>query len=136
MLRKLSIWMFLCVQDFKSCKNARLSFKFGMCVCYWILRRQYARVFDWKPLSHKFWCFTNNFRPLGKRKAKSLIGMVVVTCNIYTIGASDLPHPAHAQFFVWNKQHLCPLENREVQSLLGWLLWLSIYTQSMRERSN
>ena len=53
LFRKLSICMFFCVHHFKYHSRERVYFKFSMCVCYWILSRQYAQVFDQKLLSQK-----------------------------------------------------------------------------------
>ena len=73
MFRKLSICMFLCLQDFKSHTNARASFKLGMGVCYWIWSVQYSRVFDRKPFSHKFSSFTNNTSVLWERERRRVL---------------------------------------------------------------
>ena len=67
--------------------------------------------------------------PLVQREVKIILGIVVVTCDILKICTRDLPHPAPTQIFVWKKQHLCLLRNIEVQRVIGWLLWISIYTQ-------
>ena len=46
---------------------------------------------------------TKKFCLLVKREVKSIVGLVVATCNIYTTCVRDLPHPALAQVFVWHK---------------------------------
>ena len=46
---------------------------------------------------------TKKFCLLVKREVKSIVGLVVATCNIYTTCVRDLPHPTLAQVFVWHK---------------------------------
>ena len=70
LFRKLSICMFFCVHHFKYHSRERVYFKFSMCVCYWILSRQYARGFDQKLVSHKKICHKQHLCPLGKRESK------------------------------------------------------------------
>ena len=43
-------------------------------------------------LAKTFVYHKQNFYPLRNREVKSLVGLVVVTRNIYTIRVSDLPH--------------------------------------------
>ena len=63
-----------------------------------------------------------NFCPLGKREVNSIVGVVVVTSNVYTIHVIDIPHHALVQILFLHKQQFYLLGNREVQRLLGWLL--------------
>ena len=102
-----------------------LKFKATLCRSVWS-KTSLAQFF----VFHK-----QHFCLLGNIEVKSFIRLVVVNWNIYTIHARNLPDPAPVQIFFWHKHHICPMGIRKVHRLIGWLLWLVIYTQSARKQS-
>ena len=69
------------------CVCMLLNFKLTVCTDFW----------SKTALAQIFVCHKQYFCPLRKIEVKSLVGWVGVTCNIYTIRASDISHPSFAQ---------------------------------------
>ena len=128
------IIMFIFVQHLKLYSNARMTFKLGMCACYWILSPQYARVFDWKYLSQNKCLSQTTLKSIGTERGEDYFGCCC--CNLRYIKNMHKwsPTPCPRANFCLEKTTLVFVEKYR-GSEGYWMIVVNFNLYTVRERA-